>query len=103
MKKRILVLTTLFYSFILSASAEDFASSTIARGTLKLVNDISSYLMIIGPIVAIAFCLYFVTRRSAADEHEGKMWNKKISMAIICGVAVPLISGVVSMLTSYYK
>ena len=37
-----------------------------------------------------------------SDEQDGKMWNKRMFVAIICGVGGALVSGVISTIASYY-
>lgn len=83
-------------------AAGGFANSNIALGTQRLLEDVSHVLMILGPIAGAAFAGYFLIRRGMADEPDGRMWNKRIATAIICGVAVLLVGGIINLISGYY-
>lgn len=85
-----------------AASASTWQTSPIATGTQKLINDITTWLVVICPLVGGLAALYFFIRRSIADEQDGKLWTRRIFTAIICGVAGALVSGLISLITSYY-
>ncbi len=96
------ILTTLL---VMTASATDTAGikeSTVYTGMLALVDDLTSILMVLCPMVGGVAALYCVIRRSMADEQDGKMWTKRISTAIICGVAGMLVSGLINLLKGYF-
>ena len=97
----IFILLTLCFSPM--AFANKIVDSFIGKGTVELANDMSGFLMLLAPIIAVCASGYFLIRRSSANEHDGIMWNKRIVTAIICGVAVFLISGVISLITSYFR
>lgn len=82
--------------------ADSIASSTVGNGIKNLLTDISTYMVIIGPIAAAAAAGYFLIRRSMADEQDGKFWQKRITIAIICGVGVMLVSGIIALVASYF-
>lgn len=87
----------------LSASASgSLQSSPIYTGMQNLLNDLSTMLMVLCPLIGGVAALYFVIRRSMADEQDGKMWTKRMTTAIICGVGGMLISGLISLLTGYF-
>jgi ABC-type molybdate transport system permease subunit len=85
------------------AAANNIESSKVGIGIKNLVNDLMSWLMVLGPIVAGCACVYFFIRRSMADEVDGKMWNKRISVALLCGVAVFAVAGIINLLIGYIK
>ena len=85
-----------------ASAAGGFASSTLAVGIKNMVNDVSTYLVILCPVIGGASAVYFLIRRSMADEQDGKMWDKRIKMAILCGVAGMLVSGIIAMVSSYF-
>lgn len=85
-----------------SSAAGGFASSNLATGTRQLIGDVSGFLTILSPIVAAAAAVFFIIRRSMADEQDGKMWTRRIQVAIICGVAGTLVSGIISVISSYF-
>ena len=37
-----------------------------------------------------------------SDEQDGKMWTKRMVVAIICGAGGALVSGIISTIASYY-
>lgn len=80
----------------------NISSSTIGTGVSALLNDVLIWLMILSPIAGGAAATYFAIRKSLADEQDGKMWQKRIITAIICGVAGLLTSGLISLVSSYF-
>jgi len=100
---KLLILSVIFVvSMVVPASADNLANSTVGTGVKNLLNDVSTYLMVIGPIIGGAAAAYFLVRRSMADEQDGKMWSRRIWIAIICGVAVLLVGGIISLISSYF-
>ena len=85
------------------AHANKIMDSILGKGTLEMTNDISGFLLILAPVIGGALAAYFLIRRSSANEQEGHMWNKRITIAIICTVCVFLASGIITLATSYYK
>ena len=80
----------------------DFASSSVARGVERLIQDLSTWLVVICLSVGIAATVYCLIRRSMADETDGKMWGKRAITAMLCAVAGALVSGVVAIISSYF-
>lgn len=78
------------------------AASTLGIGLINLINDVFLYLTIICPLAGGAAAIYFAIRRSMADDQDGKMWEKRIRTAIICGVGGCLVSGVIALVSSYF-
>ena len=62
--------------FLLANSITAYASgggiqdSQIAKGTEKLIQDATTWLMVLAPVVAGLLIIYFCIRRSAADEMD---------------------------------
>jgi len=83
-------------------AAADIANSTLGTGTKKLISDASTYLMVLCPIAGAMAGGYFFIRRSMADRQDGKEWNDRIKVAILCGVGGCLINGVIALLSSYF-
>lgn len=102
-KKKAASLLAAAMLFLTTARADGFADSNLATGTINLIHDVSTWLLVICPATGGAAALVFLIRRGIADEQDGKMWNKRIMIAIICGVAGFVVSGVINMLSSYYK
>lgn len=83
-------------------AAGGLLDSTLATGLKNLLNDVSSFLVILSPVFGGAAAVYFLIRRSMADEQDGKLWEKRIKNAIICGAGGMLVSGVIALVTSYF-
>lgn len=84
-------------------SGGSIASSKIGQGVKSLFSDLSGMLLVLCPIAGGAAAVYFLIRRSAADEQDGKMWEKRAKVAIGCGVGGLLVSGIINLLMSYFK
>ncbi|MEA4895909.1 MAG: hypothetical protein VB064_11710 [Oscillospiraceae bacterium] len=91
-----------FMSVTVQAYADNLSSSTVGTGIRNILNDLSSFGMVICPIVGGAAAVYFLIRRSMADEQDGKMWSRRIWVAILCGVGGLLVSGIISLISSYF-
>ncbi len=100
--KRSISAVVVLANLMVRARAADLTNSTIGVGIRNILNDISSFGMVIGPTIGGAAAAYFLIRRSMADEQDGKMWSRRIWIAIICGVAVLLVSGIISLISSYF-
>lgn len=100
------LLVTIFTPALLStnalASGGNIANSPIGQGLKNLLNDLSTYIMVLSPIVAGAAAGYFVMRRSMADEQDGKLWEKRIKTAVVCGVVGALVGGIIKLISSYF-
>lgn len=85
------------------ALATDIASSKLATGTENLINDATTWLLILAPVAGTLCVIYFAIRRGAADEQEQKQWDNRIKTAIISvGVAV-LASVIIKIVVNYYQ
>lgn len=82
--------------------ANSFSSSKLATGTKNLINDVSSWLLILVPIVGGACAGYFFLRKNAADEQEQHIWNKRIKTTIVCVIGGTIASAMINTITSYY-
>ncbi len=89
--------------YCVPGSAAGLQGSTVYQGIMSLLNDLMSAAMILCPVVGAIAAVYFLIRRSMADEQDGKMWNKRVFTAIICGVAGALVTGAIALLTSYFS
>ncbi|WP_421922952.1 Mbov_0395 family pilin-like conjugal transfer protein [Paenibacillus luteus] len=86
-----------------SASASDIQNSKLVKGTEKLIGDVTTWLMILAPVVAGLLIIYFCIRRSAADEMDTKKWNNRIIVAIISCIGAVLGSATLNLIIGYYK
>ncbi len=84
-------------------AAGDIGSSQIAKGTEKLIQDATTWLMILAPVVAGLLIIYFCIRRSAADEMDQKKWNNRIVVAIVSCIGAVLGSATLNIIIGYYQ
>lgn len=103
MASRFFLSLVLLALFIVPASAGGLADSTLGTGLLHLLNDTSLYLTILCPIVGTVAAIFCAIARSMSDEQDGKLWEKRIKIAIKCGVGGLLASGLIAVLSSYFQ
>ncbi len=84
------------------ALAGDLSSSTVVSGTTALVGDVTTVLAGMSIAIGGGAATYFLIRKSMSDEADGKVWQKRIITAIVCGIGGVLASGIVSLIASYY-
>lgn len=101
MSPRFYLLPYIFLALPTVAHA-DISSSVFGTGTLTLVKEALAYLAVICPIACSVAAVYFFIRKGMADEMDGKMWQKRIVIAICCGVFGGLASAMISMIAGYY-
>ena len=95
--------TTLFFAFSgLPVYAASVSDSQIAKGTQKLIQDLTTWLMILAPVVAGLLIIYFCIRRSAADEMDQKKWNNRIVVAVVSCIGAVLGSATLNLIIGYY-
>ena len=87
----------------LTVSANAIENSDIGQGLLAFFTDLSAYIAVVGPIVSTACAGYYLVRKSMADEADGKMWQKRIVVAILCAVGTLLVGGIIYLILSYFK
>lgn len=85
------------------AYAAGVGDSQIAKGTEKLIGDVTTWLMILAPVAAGLLIIYFCIRRSAADEMDQKKWNNRIVAAIVSCIGAVLGSAILNLILGYYK
>jgi ABC-type molybdate transport system permease subunit len=98
-------LITLFVMIVTSPpvlAATDVKNSQIVKGTEKLIKDLTTWLMVMAPIVGGLLIIYFFIRRSAADEMDQKKWNNRITTAIISVIGAVLASATLNLIIGYY-
>lgn len=82
--------------------ANDVKNSQIVKGTEELIKDLTTWLMVLAPIVGGLLIIYFFIRRSAADEMDTKKWNNRITTAIISVIGAVLSSATLNLIIGYY-
>lgn len=78
------------------------ANSTLVTGTQNLLNDITTVLLVLVPIVGAICIIVFSIMRSQADEQDKKMWTGRIKTALISTIIAFCASGIVNLVVSYY-
>lgn len=84
-------------------AAPSVAESKIAKGTERLIQDVTTWLMVLAPVVAGLLIIYFCIRRSAADEMDQKKWNNRITVAIVSCIGAVLGSATLNLIIGYYQ
>ncbi len=84
-------------------AATNVADSKIAKGTERLIQDLTTWLMVLAPVAAGLLIIYFFIRRSAADELDQKKWNNRIVVSIVSCVGAVLGSAILSLIIGYYQ
>jgi ABC-type molybdate transport system permease subunit len=84
-------------------AADDVSSSKIVTGTEKLISDVTTWLMVLAPIVSGLLIIYFCIRRSAADEMDQKKWNNRIVVAVVSCIGAVLGSATLNLILGYYR
>jgi len=77
--------------------------SPIVKGTEKLIGDVTTWLMILAPIVAGLLIIYFCIRRSASDEMDIKKWNTRIVAAVVSCIGAILGAATLNLIIGYYS
>lgn len=107
LKKKITFMMWTIYSIINFKmpvyAAPTVADSKIARGTEKLIQDLTTWLLVLAPVSAGLLIIYFFIRRSAADEQDHKRWNNRITVAIVSCVGAVLGSAILNLIIGYYQ
>ena len=85
------------------ACADGIQDSKLVTGTEKLIGDVTTWLMVLSPIVAGLLIIYFCIRRSAADELDTKKWNNRIVVAVVSCIGAVLGSATLNLIIGYYK
>lgn len=95
------VMAAMLYS-VIPASAAGLTESTVFTGTFALVNDLTTWAILLCPLIGGLAALIFMIRRSMADPQDGKMWTNRMVIAIACGVGGSLVSTLIAIITSYF-
>lgn len=97
------VMTAAVLSAVPVYAADTVQDSKIVTGTEKLIGDVTTWLMVLAPVVAGLLIIYFCIRRSAADEMDTKKWNNRIVVAIVSCIGAVLGSATLNLIIGYYK
>ncbi|TYQ17836.1 UNVERIFIED_CONTAM: hypothetical protein Cloal_0208 [Acetivibrio alkalicellulosi] len=102
-KKVLLLIVFYMQIFCSQVFASDIKDSKLVKGTEKLINDITTWLVVLAPVVTGVLIIYFFIRKSAADEMDQKKWDNRIVVAIISCIGAVIASATLNLLIGYYK
>lgn len=105
-KRKSLVFVFTLYTMLMTSFpvyADDVKNSKLVKGTEKLINDVTTWLMVLAPIVTGLLIIYFCIRRGAADEMDTKKWNNRIIVAIVSCIGAVIGSATLNLIIGYYK
>ena len=92
----------IFINTVTAFAAGNLQDSKIVEGTEKLIGDLTTWLMVLAPVVAGMLIIYFCIRRAAADEVDQKKWNNRIVVAVVSCVGAVLGSALLNLILGYY-
>jgi hypothetical protein len=98
-----LAITTAQLNLTAFATTGSIGSSKLATGTEQLIKDVTSWLLIVAPLVTVVAVIYYFIRKAVADEMDHKKWNTRITTAIICCIGVVAASLIINLIVGYYK
>jgi hypothetical protein len=84
-------------------AAGGIGGSKLATGTEQLIKDVTSWLLIVAPLVTVVAVIYYFIRKTVSDEIDHKKWNTRISTAIICCIGVVAASLIINLIVGYYQ
>lgn len=85
------------------AGTSGISESKLAKGTEKLIDDATKWLLVLAPIVGGLLIIYFCIRRAAADEMDQKKWNNRIVVTIVSCIGAVIGSATLNIIIGYYK
>lgn len=85
---------------VYAAGVED---SQIVTGTEQLIGDLTTWLMVLAPVVSGLLIIYFCIRRGMADEMDQKKWNNRIVVAVVSCIGAVLGSATLNLILGYYQ
>ncbi|MDD4493005.1 MAG: hypothetical protein PHV32_01420 [Eubacteriales bacterium] len=104
-KKTAVFTLSVYTAFFMSqnAYANNINNSPIVTGTERLLSDLTTWLMVLAPVVAGLLIIYFCIRRSAADEMDQKKWNNRIVVAVVSCIGAVLGAATLNLILGYYR
>lgn len=78
--------------------------STLFVGLMKLLQDASVALLVIAPIAGgVLITIFSLMISFNSEQHEKEKWSKNRKMVIITLIIVFSVSGIVSLISSYFN
>lgn len=78
------------------------AAPVFVTGTLNLMNDAMTWVLVLIPTAAALFCAWKALCYQAADENERTMIRKSVKGALIIAVLGECASAIIKVILSYY-
>ena len=82
--------------------ASSIEGTKLGSGISKLIDDVTSWLMILAVPFAGLMLIYLFIRKSTSDEMDAKKYNQRITTTLICFVAIELSSVIIQILKNYF-
>lgn len=105
-KKLIVCLNSMILAFLIKFknvyAGGKLQSSSLFKGTQKLLQDASNALLVLAPFVAGVVGIYFGIRLSMADEQDKKTWANRLKVLGVGFVITITITALISVISGYY-
>jgi purine-cytosine permease-like protein len=102
-KSTLLFSLAMFFYLLPQTVAAAVGNSKLVTGTQELLSDLTNVLIVVAPIAAVLCIVYFFIRRASADEVDQKIWNNRITTAIVSCIGAVVVSATLSLILNYYK
>lgn len=76
--------------------------SVLFTGTQNLLNDLTTILLVLAPIIAIVLLIVFSILKSGANEMDEVKWGKRQRNVVICLIVAMLASTIIKLILKYY-
>ena len=91
------------FKYPVNALAGAIGQSKLATGTEQLIKDVTSWLLVVAPLVTVVAVIYYFIRKTVSDEMDHRKWDSRISTAVICCIGVVAASLIINVIVGYYK
>lgn len=78
------------------------AAPVFVTGTVNLMNDAMTWILILIPTAAALFCAWKALCYQSADENERVVIKKSVKGAVIVAIFGELSSAIIKLILSYY-
>ena len=76
--------------------------SILFTGTQNLLNDLTTILLVLAPIIAIVLLIVFSILKSGVNEMDEVKWGKRQRNVVICLIIAMLASTIIKLILNYY-
>lgn len=77
-------------------------TSELFTGTQRLLDDLSSGLLLLAPAVCIVLLVIFSIAKGGSNEMDAVKWGKRQRNVVICLLIAMLASAIIKLLLGYY-